>query len=182
MLAEVLRESEARVHGAGHSFGARVMMSAIAVEPLPRRVRSLLLLQAAVNRWCFAPDVLGSGRPGGYHVVLDRVELPILTTFSPNDAALRQVFHLVMRGSHVGEPDIAAVVDTDRYGALGGFGPAGLGDASLKVPMSLPDERYDLAGGHAVIALDGAGPIGDHGDISNPATWWALHNLVESEG
>ena len=83
----------------------------------------MLLLQAAVNRWCFAKDVAGTGRTGGYNPVLNRVEKPIMTTFSAYDEPLTKVFHLAMRGGHLGEPDIAALGDPELYGALGGFGP-----------------------------------------------------------
>lgn len=179
VLGALLGAGDARVHCAGHSFGARVVLSAIAAQPLPRHVRSVLLLQPAVNRWCFAQDVLGRGQAGGYHVVLDRVELPILSTYSADDRPLHDVFHLVVRGKHVGEPDIAAIGDTDQYGALGGYGPAGLGDVAADVGIKPPGEPYDLGGGHKVIALEGTGVITNHGDISNKATWWALHNLLE---
>jgi hypothetical protein len=65
LLAKVLKETEARVHLVGHSFGARVMLSAIVSQSLTRNVHSILLLQPAVNRWCFAQDVASTGRTGG---------------------------------------------------------------------------------------------------------------------
>lgn len=179
--------SRPRLHLVGHSFGAKVVLSALATIPPPaRRARSMLLLQPAVNRWCFAADVAGTGRSGGYRGVPDRVELPMLTTFSPHDAPLTQFFHLALRGGHLGEPQIAALGDPDLYGALGGFGPAGLG-ADLRVaPAAAPGTAgaYPLAGPARVVAVDGGAlvdgrpAIGGHGDISNPATWWAMRCLA----
>lgn len=178
LLRHLLAETTARVHLTGHSFGCRLLMSALAIEPTARPARSLLLLQPAVNRWCFAADAAGTGRVGGYRPVLDRVEQPVLTTFTSHDLPLRQAFHLALRGSHVGEPQIAALGDEERYGALGGYGPAGLGTAAAVVPIKDPGQKYDLGAGTEVIALDGSRTIDGHGGISNPSTWWALHSLT----
>lgn len=186
LVRRVLDDTDARLHLVGHSFGARLVMSALAVAAPGRPARSMLLLQPAVNRWCFAPDVAGAGRAGGYHPVLARVELPILATYSEHDFPLRQAFHLAVRGASLGEPNIAAVGDTDRFGALGGYGPAGLGAASARQAAVAPGGSYDLSGGERVIAVDGSGDIGGrpaiggHGDISTPATWWALHCLANA--
>lgn len=186
LLRRILGESDARLHLIGHSFGCRLLMSAVSISELPRDARSMLLLEPAVNRWCFAQNVVGTGRVGGYRPVLDRVELPVLSTLSSHDLPLRQAFHLAVRGSSLGEPDIAAIGDTDRYGALGGWGPAGLGDAAVTVPAHAPGTPYDLDVPQRVIAVDGSGEIngepaiGGHGDINNPNTWWALRCLVHA--
>ena len=185
LVRHVLDHSGARLHLVGHSFGARLLLSALTSAESARPAHSMLLLQAAVNRWCFAEDVAGTGRPGGYNPVLNLVEKPILTTFSAYDEPLTKVFQLAMRGGHLGEPDIAALGNTELYGALGGFGPAGLGALSAIESAAIPgSEDYDLAGGRKVIAIDGSIKIGGrpaitgHGDISNQTTWWALHCLT----
>jgi hypothetical protein len=185
ILAELLqKETKARVHLVGHSFGARVVLSAVASQLLERKVHSMLLLQPAVNRWCFAKDVARTGRVGGYSDVLDRVALPIMTTFSTHDKPLHEFFHLAVRGDSLGEVNTAAVGDTERYGALGGYGPLGLGQLMLSDPMREPKHTYDLGGRVRVLAIDGSREINGvpaisgHGDVSNPLTWWALHCLV----
>jgi hypothetical protein len=185
LLGHVLDNSAARVHLIGHSFGARVVLSSVAAAPLSRTVRSMLLLEPAVNRWCFAADVVGSGRVAGYQPVLGRVELPILSTFSKHDFPLTQAFHLAVRGSSLGEPKIAAIGDTDRYGALGGYGPKGMGDlAEVQSAIKAGLASYAFTPGKEVIAIDGgvdidgAPAIGGHGDVVNPTTWWALHCLT----
>jgi hypothetical protein len=188
LVRQVLDTTEARLHLVGHSFGARVLMSALAIAAAARPARSMLLLQPAVNRWCFAGDVDGTGRAGGYNSVIGQVELPILSTFSSHDYPLRQVFQLAIRGSSLGEPDIAAVGNTGRYGALGGYGPAGLGARSAtQSAIAAGSGRYNLGSGARVIAVDGSGDIngkpaiGGHGDINNPTTWWALHCLTSAK-
>ena len=168
------------MHLIGHSFGARVLLSALAAEPVGRPATSMLLLQAAVNRWCFAADAAGTGRAGGYRPVLSRVERPVVATTTRHDHPLRLVFHLALRGGHLGEPRIAAIGDEERYGALGGYGPAGLGGAATTVAVKDPGSRYELPAGVEVLAVDGSRTIGGHGDVSNPSTWWMLHTLTRS--
>ena len=182
-----------RVHLIGHSFGARVMLSAVASGTFPsgefpRKVFSMLLLQPAVNRWCFAPKVPGTDAVGGYNPVLDRVVKPILTTFSSADVPLHDFFHLAVRGGSLGELQIAAVGNSDLYGALGGYGPAGLGKLATTVKALAPGaKRYDLTNGSRVVAIDGGVVVGGstaiagHSEISNPVTYWALHNAVAPE-
>ncbi|MFF2276188.1 hypothetical protein [Agromyces sp. NPDC058126] len=184
LLEEILaRGSDARVHLVGHSFGARVLLSAVASARLDRKVRSMLLLQPAVNRWCFAEKVIGTEIPGGYRVVLQRVEQPVLATRSKHDYPLHQFFHLAVRGGSLGEIDIAAVGDTDRYGALGGYRPQQEADFPHGDLLD-PGKAYNLTGTTTVISLDGSRQvngkpaIGGHGDINNPFTWWALHALA----
>jgi hypothetical protein len=89
-----------------------------------------------------------------------------------------------VRGDSLGEINTAAIGNTDRYGALGGYGPAGLGDIAHKEDVHAPSNAYDLNGPKKVLAIDGTvelngkPAISGHGDISNPVTWWALHSLV----
>jgi len=178
LVTSVLEDGPARLHLIGHSFGCRVLLSALTAARSARAARSMLLLQGAVNRWCFAADVVGTHQPGGYHPVLDRVEQPILATMTSHDQPLRNVFQLVMKGDHLGEPNIAALGDEDRYGALGGYGPAGLDGATATVPILDPGQQYSLPERAEVIAVDGSRTISGHGDISNPSTWWLLHQLT----
>jgi pimeloyl-ACP methyl ester carboxylesterase len=192
LLHEVLRAApDAKVHLAGHSYGGKVLLSALCYERLPagRKVTSVLLLQPAVNHLCFAADATGQGQSGGYRAALERVEQPILSTFSAQDVPLTKLFHLaVRRGSDLGEARIAGEPPS-RYAALGGYGPGGLGRGPDGLPegnrirIRLPGEVYDLrSGGVRVYGVDGTGTITGHGEISNPATWWALWCQVAAGG
>ncbi|MEU7727525.1 hypothetical protein AB0B78_20150 [Streptomyces sp. NPDC040724] len=188
LVGHILQQDGPRLHLIGHSFGARVLLSALATAAPARRARSMLLLQPAVNRWCFAGNVAGTGRKGGYHAVPDLLELPLLTTLSAHDEPLRKFFHLAMRGSQLGEPDIAAFGNTDLYGALGGYGPAEEQGRTAKADAIFPDKgRYDLGSGARIIAVDGSiefdgkPAIPGHGEVSRPVTWWALHCLTRPD-
>jgi hypothetical protein len=145
-----------------------------------------LLLQPAVSQWCFASNVDNEGYPGGYRSALDRARSPIMTTFSKNDVPLTKMFHFAARRDRdKGQPQMAAQGDLPRppssFAALGGFGPAGLTEQELQVvDMTLPVTRYEIRDpAPKVVALRGDRTIPGHGDISVPATWWALFQQVE---
>ncbi|MGH8923377.1 MAG: hypothetical protein ACRDWA_01850 [Acidimicrobiia bacterium] len=173
--------SEVRFHLIGHSYGARVLLSALAYRPVARQVDSLLLLQPAVSHLCFADLVQGSNRPGGYRDTLIRVKKPILATFSAHDFPLTKIFHLTLRRSRdLGEAEIAAGEPPNVYAALGGFGPRGLGHRSQEIKVKTAPEGYDLGeSAPEVYGVDATSTVGGHGDVSNQSTWWALHCLVK---
>ena len=100
LLRKMLAATDAGMRVCGHSFGAKVMLSALcAPAPLPRTIASLLLLQPAISHLAMAGEVPGQGVPGGYRRALDLVAGPIFTTFSELDQPLHDVFHLALRRS-----------------------------------------------------------------------------------
>ncbi|MEO8125155.1 MAG: hypothetical protein ABI633_14000, partial [Burkholderiales bacterium] len=181
--------SSARVHAVGHSYGCKAMLSAVcAPQPLPRQLDSLLLLQPAVSHLCFADLIPKSGKPGGYRGAFERVQGPILSTYSNDDLALHETFHLALRrDSDLGEQDIGIAADTDttagkppsNFAALGGYGPRRAGQRLID-PMPAAGMAYPAFGaGDSIIGLDGSqGLITSHGDVTSPATAWALHRLI----
>jgi pimeloyl-ACP methyl ester carboxylesterase len=185
LLRDLLGASPSiKSHLVGHSYGCKVVLSAIASAPplAAGAVTSVLLLQPAVNFWCFAGNVAGEGFAGGYHRVAAAVKQPLLSTFSSHDFALRRTFHLVLtRRADLGEVKVAGLIEPDRYGALGGWGPRGcpppLGQV---VPMPAAGAAYPALapGGPHVIALDGEHTIGSHGDVVTAHTAWALLQQV----
>ena len=179
-LEDLLDRTDARVHLVGHSYGARVVLSAVCATRDTRRVRSMLLLQPAVSHLCFADPLPGTERRAGFADAPARVERPILATHSRHDRALRTFFHLALwRRGDLGELDIAARAKTPKYGALGGFGPSELGSRTDWVTMGPPPTAYDVTPGRvSVIALDGRTTIHGHGDVINEATAWALYTLL----
>lgn len=191
LLRDVIAAAGAatRVHAVGHSYGCKVMLSALCAPPAPPRpLNSLLLLQPAVSHLCFADVIARSGKPGGYRIAFERVQGPILSTYSGKDFALHNTFHLALRrDSDLGEQDIGIAADTDtsagkppsNFAALGGYGPRRAGQRLID-PMPSAGADYPAFGaGDAVIGLDGSqGLIGSHGDITSPATAWALHRLM----
>ncbi|TKJ17963.1 hypothetical protein [Blastococcus sp. CCUG 61487] len=181
LIRHALGESQAKVHLVGHSFGAKVVLSAVATEPLPRTVHSMLLLQPAVNHLCFAEA--GDGEPaGGYRVVLDRVGTHVFSTYSPHDKPLTRFFHWALRrDGDRREPLPAPWPDPPSvYAALGGFGPHGADADTQRRVLEPEGTPYRLDPGRTLVALDGTQGITGHGDISGPRTWWALRELMWS--
>ena len=185
LVNDLLAAGDFRLHLIGHSYGCRLLLSAICARDLSRKAWSLLLLEPAVNYLCFDRQVPKRGTPGGYRAALSRVEEPIMSTFSPNDRALHDFFHLaVRRGRDLGELKIAALgAVPSLYAALGGWGPGGLDDDEAEeLPLTRCPERYAPKGqATRVLALNGATGITSHSDVINDWTFWALYNQVVTE-
>ncbi|MFD7025767.1 hypothetical protein [Promicromonospora sukumoe] len=188
-VAAVLRrladETPARLHLVGHSYGGRVVLSAVCAGPGPGRpVDSVLLLQPALSAWAFAADV--DGRPGGYRPAFDRVRGPVITTWSAHDLPLTRVFHLALRRrADLGEAEIAGRPPS-RFAALGGFGPQGVGAQALAIDR-MPDvgQHYPIGehavdGRYEVIGVDGTWCIPGHGAVQSDQTAWALLSQVRA--
>lgn len=178
LLADLLQASNpARIHLLGHSFGGKVVMTALCRLPAGvRQVESVLLLQPAVSQYAFAENVPERNVPGGYRPALTRVRRPIASTFSEQDKALHDSFHLaVRRHDDLGELQAAGSETPSKFGALGGFGPLAAG-ATVE-PIRSPVAGYDLKQQGGIIGVNGTGVIMGHGDISNPATWWLSYSL-----
>ena len=190
LLQDLLSAGNAKVHLVGHSYGAKVLMSALCAGSPSRPVRSVLLLQPAMSHLAFAKDAAGAGRDGGYRAALSRTEQPLFVTFSPQDFPLHDLFHLfVRRGADLGEVNIGAAALTtatdppSRYAALGGYGPRGelRSDWEL-VPIRPPPNHYEIAErGPRLYGLSAGGVIEGHGKVSNRTTWWAIYELVAGQ-
>ncbi len=189
LLRDLLAVAGPRLHAVGHSFGCKVLLSAVCAQPLPRPLASLLLLQPAVSHLCFADAVPGTGLPGGYRAALssERVTPPIFSTYSRRDLPLHDTFHLaVRRDADLGEARIAADPESTTagpppgpYAALGGYGPRRAGQLLVD---PLPERPADWAlplGNPAIVAFDGStGAIGGHGDITGPQVAGLLHRQM----
>lgn len=172
-----------RVHLVGHSYGAKVVLSAVCAKDPGIHVNSILLLQPAINGWCFASNVDNRGYSGGYSKALALTDVPILTTFTKNDAPLTKFFHLAVRRSDdLGELKVAMAgrpKPPSNFAALGGFGPQGLSDAECRfITLKRVGEPYDLTKPEKVIALNGDEGIEGHGNVEVPWTFWALYSQV----
>jgi pimeloyl-ACP methyl ester carboxylesterase len=180
-LKELFRAAgEVPIRLIGHSYGARVCLTALSSPELGSlRAASLLLLQPAVNQYCFAASVpgLGLGVPGGFVPALRRVGWPVLSTFSSNDGPLHTFFHLAARRiEDRGEIRFAAAGPSE-FSALGGYGPDGIvpANASREEPIHAAGRPYVFEKGLEVLALNGsAGEIKGHGDVRTEYTCWAL--------
>jgi len=183
LLRQLLGASPARLRLLGHSFGCKVMLSAVCVgAPLSRPVSSMLLMQPALSHLAMATSVPGRPGPGGYRSALERVSGQIFTTYSAKDMPLHDVFHLALRRREdLGEAEISAAgagEPPSRYAAMGGYGPRGAGER-LVGPIPAPGEAFGDLTGVKLVALDGsANRINGHGDITTGFTAWALHRLI----
>jgi hypothetical protein len=168
-----------RVHLVGHSYGCKVLLSALSLTRSPRPVDSVLLLQPALSARAFAADA-GAGQPGGYRQALRRTRSAIVCTFSGRDVPLSAMYHLAARrADDLGEVAIAATVS--KYAALGGYGPQQMEDGVVTwVQPVQPPDRYDTIGSGRIVAVDGGTEVDGravvkgHGDIGTPATAWML--------
>jgi hypothetical protein len=172
MLHGILAASaDSRVHLVGHSYGCKVVLSALANgSPPPRNVDSVLLLQPATSAKCFAdPD---DRRPaGGYRPALERSRQPVITTFSSHDVPLTKLFHFAARRASDQREAVIAGAPSE-YAALGGFGPQDVASVTTVDALDAPD-RYVLPPTQ-LLAVRSDRVIADHGDVTNPATAWAL--------
>lgn len=187
LIKDILAQTTAPLHLVGHSYGAKVVLSAIAAQPLPSKVQSVLLLQPAISHLCFAKVLPGRGGSGGYHDVPNRVVQPILTTYSGHDFALHEVFHRALRrASDLGEMSIAGQTThagnpPNVYAALGGYGPRGVNERLIE-PLPAPGTALDVSTGERVFGLDGTmkNRVNGHGDVKTPYTAWLLYSqLIE---
>lgn len=175
LLTRLCQATQARIHLCGHSYGAKVVMTALC-SSAQNRAYSAFLLQPAVSHLCFASHIEETGRPGGFARALDAVEGNIFTTFTSADFALNKVYRLALRRtSDIGEPAIAGA-EPSLYAALGGFGPSRTNASFVNIKKQ--GDAYDFAHLEKLVALNSNGVINGHGDISKEATWWALHQLA----
>ena len=191
LLTDLTARTARGVHVAGHSFGAKVMLSAVLGDAArAKKPKSLLLLQPALSYLAFAGALPDSAAKGGYHDVPGLVEKPVLSTCSRWDAPLHDIFHLaVARKSDVGDMRVGAAAGgpadesvgapPNRYAALGGYGP---GDhpaptASLRtIQLPLSGQSIATQAGDRVVGLDGSKDkrIDGHMGVANVFTGWAL--------
>ncbi|MET9630331.1 hypothetical protein ABZX92_22960 [Lentzea sp. NPDC006480] len=185
VLARILGTSPrtARVHLIGHSYGCKVLLSAVCAGELPRSVRSMLLMQPALSYLAFADKMRGLDRSGGYQAAKARSELTIVVTWTKKDTPLRKLFQLaVRRRSDMGEQDIGAaglVTPPSRFAAMGGWGPASSDDVRNETIRLPRDGSYELTDTE-VLALESHKIITGHGDVVKDATCWALYNIVSA--
>jgi hypothetical protein len=190
LLRELLAASRAGLHAVGHSFGCKVVLSGVVQGNLPRRLASLLLLQPAISHLSFAGTIPGRDIPGAYRDVPDKVESPIICTYSAHDFPLHAVYHhAVVRGGDVGEIRTAAAPRStagnppNNYAALGGYGPVDSFE-HLVDPMRAAGELYDHPKGVRIIAIDGSTGqrIPGHGDIATMDVAWILRTQMMEAG
>ena len=160
-----------RLHLIGHSFGAKLVTSAVLGGLRPE---SLVLLQAAFSAYAFAEAVPGSKRPGFYrHVVTERMVVDrIIALRSDHDRALNRLYPSVTWGTQVERTPrhagrLAHVRDVVAGSAMGAAGALGVGAVEVDL-VSVQTTGLP----HGIITVDGSRVvtkdewlIGAHRDI-----------------
>lgn len=182
-VVEELRQAvpDIRVHLIGHSFGARVVsfsLRGLAKESVGAKspVKSLLLLQGAFSHFAFTSShPYHKNRGGALAGMAERVDGPILASFSGFDSAVGQLY---TAASFVSRDDAAAAEDKPpRWGAIGSDGIQSVNAdeaafGSVGQPYSLQAGKFlNLDGNHLITR--GGPPSGAHSDIIYPEIAWA---------
>lgn len=167
------------LHLVGHSYGCKVVLSALLHAGEDAQVQTVLLLQPAMSHLAFADTIPDLNQPGGYQVIPDRVKRSLVMTYSANDFPLHNVFHLALRREgDIGDLRAAATGAGDppnAYAALGGYGPRHAGELRGE-PLPPAGTLADLPRGGRPVAFDGSdNQIMSHGDVTSPLTAWLLY-------
>lgn len=183
-LHDAVAGSGAAVRLLGHSFGTKVVLSALCSPGCSGvKARSVLLLQPAISARSFAADAI-NGTSGGYRKALGQSDLPIVVTYSRRDRQLHDQFHkAVCRRYDIGDRDaVPAAVPVPLFAALGGYGPQRVAEEATWWDLLRPFGTYPAPAGQVstrLIALDGGdGLINSHGDVKNASTAWAQYYLM----
>lgn len=157
-----------RLHLIGHSFGTKLVTSAVLGGLTPD---SLTLLLGAFSAFAFAPEVPGFQRPGRYHALLDSGRLwgPIVVLHSTHDRALDVLYPRLGNETptRVGHHSARAVTAS----ALGVDGARGVGAPGIDLvdapTIGLPRRRIVNVDGSRLVRAQ-VPVIGAHRDIHHP--------------
>jgi hypothetical protein len=160
-----------RLHLIGHSFGAKLLASAVLGGLRPE---SLVLLQAAFSAFAFAEEVPSMKRPGFYHRVLAEglVAGPIVALRSDHDRALGTLYPAVTWGSQVDRAArnagrLGQVREVVARSAMGAVGVRGVGAPELDLvdvqKTGVPRRVVNIDGSRVVTKNEWL--IGAHCDI-----------------
>jgi hypothetical protein len=171
-----------RVNLMGHSFGARLVASALAGLAADQSgtaspVKSLVLVQGAFSHFAFAPNLpMDAGTAGALSAFRDRVDGPLLATHSLADRAVGWWYPTASMLSHSNSESV-----TDLTYEWGGMGHDGYQqDGVYDVALGPAGTAYGFEAG-ALYRLDANRVIkamqspfsGAHSDIVHPELAWA---------
>lgn len=169
-----------RVHLLGHSFGARVVSYTLPELQIPAGksspVKSLFLVQGAFSHFAFAASLpFDASRKGDLAGMSDRVDGPLLTTFSELDLAVGYAYpaaSILAREDASGADDLMY-----RWQGMGHDGAQAVNAASAL--LGEPPCTYNFQKGKWLnldandVIQKGGPPSGAHSDIIHPQVAWA---------
>lgn len=168
---------ELRVHLAGHSFGARLVAFALAGLPdgmtgQASPVKSLTLLQGAFSHFAFSGQ-----KSGALQAVADRVDGPLLATFSVHDRAVGRWYP---NASRLARQETQGWEDFNfRWGGMGhdGYQQDGVVDGRLQeqgTAYQLEPGAFYRLNANDVISKSLSSFSEAHSDIRHPQVAWAM--------
>ncbi len=169
-----------RIHLMGHSFGCRVMASAVNASPLSQTLRAntMTLLQGAFSHNGFASKFDGMN-DGAFREIVQqkKVRGPILITHTRNDKAVGIAYPIASR--IVGQAASAIGDENDLYGGLGSNGAQTAATTPERVVGSLLDVggNYPFSAGSTSSKpynLRADKFIAGHSDIIHPEIGYAI--------
>jgi hypothetical protein len=167
-VAVLQGRSTASIHLMGHSFGCIVVSSILGgpngQDPLPKPVKSVVLVQGALSLWSYAEDIPDSSNPGYFRHLLEKgaVSGPIVTTQSTHDSAVGIAYPAAV--GVVGEVDFG--VELPKFGGVGTWGIQGTSIADALVMLD-QQGRYQFKKSR-IYNVDGSQFIPGHSDIDGP--------------
>jgi hypothetical protein len=178
-----------RIHLIGHSFGARLVSYSLSgLPPGATRsaspVKSLSLIQGAFSHFTFASTLpFDRGRTGALAAFVDRVDGPLVSTFTSADRAVGWWYpaaSLLARQDAEGDEAV-----TFRWGAMGHDGYQNDPPATA-VTLGKGTPSYGFTAG-GFYAIDANAVIADrnqskfsgaHSDIQHPEVTWAIREAA----
>lgn len=156
-----------RLHLIGHSFGARLVTSAVfGNDDASLKVQSLSLLQAAFSHYSFAKNYQPNANGAFRNVIVNHlVKGAFLITHTRADKAVGIAYAIASRLA--GQMASALGDKNSLYGGLGGNG-AQITPEVKQMILHNGSNPYGLAGGQVYNFL-ADGIIADHSDIVKPA-------------
>lgn len=175
-----------RIHLIGHSFGCRLLASAVNALPANENLRpvTMTLLQGAFSHNGFAAKFDGVS-DGAFRQVIaqKRVQGPILITHTRNDKAVGLAYPIASRIA--GQVASAIGDENDLYGGLGSNGAQTAETTRERVAGTLlpVGGEYPFAAGHTPSTpfnLRADQFISGHSDIVGPEVGFAIATAIAS--
>jgi pimeloyl-ACP methyl ester carboxylesterase len=172
------------VHLTGHSFGARLVSYALTGLPdtavgAASPVKSLTLVQGAFSHFAFAdPTPCKAVKAGALAGMLDRVDGPLVATFSSADRAVGWWYPTASMLAHQNAESVNDL--TYQWGGMGhdGFQQSPAADT---LELKAAEEQYQFQPGslylldaNKIICADQSPVSGAHSDIVHPEVAWAM--------
>jgi hypothetical protein len=182
-------EGAPRIHLIGHSFGARLVSYSLSGLPpgatgSASPVKSLSLIQGAFSHFTFASALpFDRGRAGALAAFVDRVDGPLVSTFTSADRAVGWWYPAAsLLARQDAEADEAV---TFRWGAMGHDGYQNDPPAdTVTLGKGTPSYGFTTGGFYA---MDANAVIADrkqskfsgaHSDIQHPEVTWAIREAA----